>query len=504
MIKSKHIIWVLDLWPDVLSDLKILKKNSYFYNLTKKLVEYIYKNSDYILCQSLSFKRKINLINKNFKKKTLYFPSWPEINNNLVSKQKIIDQNIFDSKKFNLIFTGNIGDAQNFGLILELVKITVDKINWIIAGKGRRYNSLVSEKKKNKLDNLKLLGLLKFNELIKYVNQSDALLISLKKGDAFDSTIPGKFQTYLTFKKRIIALIGGEVNEIVKKYSLGFATNENEPEKIKFSLMNYLSKEFDKVLFEKNIQILEKIYSKNRNINKLINFLKKENTDILVNYLENTHEIPFDRNFILSAFNLAFCGALQEENINLKTNKFLVWPDGYYFNKISKLQIPKLPGRKLVYNLVLPKFIEEIVVIGNLSFKGVAYLKKKFKKKIINIKLPYGNIDNFIEHVPNLKKNQLCILTLPTPKQEILANHISETQNNYKILCVGGAINMLTGEEPPVPENIEKIFVGEMIWRLQFETSRRIKRLIRSFNSYLKGKNRGVYNKLRFKKINEK
>ena len=56
------------------------------------------------------------------------------------------------------------------------------------------------------LENFKLLGLLKFDELQEYVEHADALLISLKPGDAFDATIPGKFQTYLSYKKRIIGL----------------------------------------------------------------------------------------------------------------------------------------------------------------------------------------------------------------------------------------------------------------------------------------------------------
>ena len=55
---SKHILWVLDLWPNVLDDLNIFKKNSLIYKLCERLVKYIYKNTYLILCQSLTYKKK--------------------------------------------------------------------------------------------------------------------------------------------------------------------------------------------------------------------------------------------------------------------------------------------------------------------------------------------------------------------------------------------------------------------------------------------------------------
>lgn len=501
---SKHILWVLDLWPNVLDDLNIFKKGNFIYNLCESLVKYIYKNTFLILCQSLTYKRKINSLNENFKEKTFYFPSWPEEVKE--QKEKITINNvdkIFSKDKYNLLFTGNIGDAQNFGLILELVKISNNKINWIIAGKGRRFDVLEKSKRENNLDNLKLLGLLKFEELQRYVKYADALLITLKPGDAFDATIPGKFQTYLSYKKRLVGLIGGEVFDIINKYKIGFASKSKNVEEIKNQITNYLSKEIDQNKFEKNIQILNKIYSKKRNINRLLNIfnLAKENK-IIIRYLTSSKQVPFDKNFILSAFNLAFCGAFQKKQINIGKDLY-VWPDGYYFNKISRLNENKLPGRKLLSSLIIPEYITEIIVLGNLSENGKIYLEKNLKKKITHIELPYGDIDDFKKNVPTFNLQQLCILTIPTPKQEKLAEYIKSTQKHFKVLCLGAAINMASGDERPLPLYLEKIFIAETIWRLQFETFRRINRLISSFISYTKGKKKSIYDNLEFKKINE-
>lgn len=500
---SKHILWVLDLWPNVLDDLNIFKKNSLIYKLCEKLVKYIYKNTFLILCQSLTYRKKINQLEGSFSKKTFYFPSWPEeIKDQIFKKPKKNDE-IFSKDKYNILFTGNIGDAQNFGLVLELVKASRKEINWIIAGKGRRFDLLEKVKLEENLENFKLLGLLKFEELQEYVEHADALLITLKPGDAFDATIPGKFQTYLSYKKRIIGLIGGEVFDIINKYEIGYATKSKDINQIKTNLINYLSKKHDINKFNKNIDILSKIYSKKRNIDRLFNIFKLPKIKETIKYFTKTKEIPFNENFIISAFNLAFCGAFEKNDIKLNRN-FYVWPDGYYFNKISNLNVQKLPGRKLLANLNIPEFINEIVVLGNLSINGKKYLAENFKRKIIHISLPYGNLNDFKKFVPELGCNQLCILTIPTPKQEILAEYIRSSQKNFKILCLGAAINMASGDEKPLPEFLEKIFVAETIWRLQFETFRRLNRLISSFYSYLKGQRRKIYEKLEFIKINEK
>ena len=59
--------------------------------------------------------------------------------------------------------------------------------------------------------------------------------------------------------------------------------------------------------------------------------------------------------------------------------------------------------------------------------------KKKLKIKYVNHKLPYGSLKNIIKSTKKLKfyKNDLIILTLPTPKQELLANFLIKKFSIY-------------------------------------------------------------------------
>jgi UDP-N-acetyl-D-mannosaminuronic acid transferase (WecB/TagA/CpsF family) len=55
---------------------------------------------------------------------------------------------------------------------------------------------------------------------------------------------------------------------------------------------------------------------------------------------------------------------------------------------------------------------------------------------------------------------------------------------NYKIICIGGSVNMASGIERPVPNFFYNL---EFLWRLQYDPLRRAKRLIFSFFYYLYG-----------------
>ena len=81
-------------------------------------------------------------------------------------------------------------------------------------------------------------------------------------------------------------------------------------------------------------------------------------------------------------------------------------------------------------------------------------------------------------------KNTLILLTLPTPKQEIIAERIAKNNSQYKIICIGGAINIASGQIPAVPVQFEQY---EYIWRLRNDTFRRLKRVIMSFFYFQKG-----------------
>ena len=108
-------------------------------------------------------------------------------------------------------------------------------------------------------------------------------------------------------------------------------------------------------------------------------------------------------------------------------------------------------------------------------------MSKKLKSDFDHIKLPYGNIKKIKESIYKIKfnKNSLLILTLPTPKQEIIGNIILKRNPKLNIICIGGSINILSGYEAEAPEMFNRLNL-EWLWRLRFDTKRRLKRLTQS------------------------
>jgi recombinational DNA repair protein RecR len=267
---------------------------------------------------------------------------------------------------------------------------------------------------------------------------------------------------------------------MVNKYGVGMAFDKEDVQHVSSKLINL--KNFK--LNEKKIHYLKKIFLKSRAIKKIIFYLNKYK-DFSTNQfflIENVNSVNFKKNFILSGLNLAFLGFLIKKDLPI--NKCMIlWPD-VFFNK----KIIKIPGREIIKNLVLDKsIIKKIIVIGNVDNVIQLFLENKFKIKTETIQLPYGEIYNFTKYLPKFKHDELIILTLPTPKQEQLADYISRFNKYYKIICLGGALNMVVGKEKPIPDYLNKIFFAETLWRLQYETKRRLARLLISLFYYSYG-----------------
>ncbi len=221
------------------------------------------------------------------------------------------------------------------------------------------------------------------------------------------------------------------------------------------------------------------------------------------NYYENSFKIIDNlknllqqkKNFILSGMNLAFLG-YYAVGIVFPYKDLYHWPDGVWAKKISKFK--KIPGRELLKNILLPKRIKKIIVIGNLSKKSFNYLKNRFKLEIENIKLPYGEIKKIKKKII-LPRNTLTLITLPTPKQEQYAYYLSTINKYYNIICIGASVSIASGEEKEVPKIL---YNYEFLWRLKSDFFRRSKRLLETMLFYINGKfYKNIFEKTRFIEI---
>lgn len=213
--------WVLDLWPETLHAIGVVKSRTVL-NMVGKLVKFIYKRCDLILAQSRSF---ITQIRKYAGQQSCveYFPSWAEAAFELegVALAKELD---YAPDKFTIMFAGNVGDAQDFPAILAAAEeLRYDKrIRWVIVGDGRMSDWLAQEVEKRGLsDCFLLMGRYPVDRMASFFKHASALLVSLKDQAIFSMTIPGKLQSYLAAGIPLLCMLNGEGADVVTQACAG-------------------------------------------------------------------------------------------------------------------------------------------------------------------------------------------------------------------------------------------------------------------------------------------
>lgn len=219
--------WVLDLWPETLEALHIVRSRVLL-KMVGKLVTFIYFRCDLILAQSRSFIPQIQKYAKP-NGNIVYFPNWaePAFTSGAASPHEVS----VPSGGFNVMFAGNIGDAQDFPAILDAANMLREHthIRWIIIGDGRAADWLAEEiKKRNLQTTVFMLGRHHADKMPAFFQQADALLVSLKKESIFAMTIPGKLQSYLAAGKPILAMLDGEGAYLVESSGAGIACGSGD------------------------------------------------------------------------------------------------------------------------------------------------------------------------------------------------------------------------------------------------------------------------------------
>ena len=209
--------------------------------------------------------------------------------------------------------------------------------------------------------------------------------------------------------------------------------------------------------------------------------IKNPNLNISVSVVDDINvlndKINNENDFIFSAFNLAMTSNLIVKNI-INEKDFIYWSDGI-FCKFFNIKINKIAGNAFLEKIKLDKKFKSLHVVGNLHEKDNLFLNNKFSSLNINFtSLPFGEPEELIENIKNIDQNSLVLITLPTPKQEQVAQMILSKFGYGKIICIGGGLSIASGHEKKCPPFLDKIGL-EFLWRLKNETRRRTLRILR-------------------------
>ena len=220
--------WVLDLWPESLQAAGGIN-NKYILSFFTWVTKIMYKYSEKILISSRGFSESI-LEKGDFGNKIVYFPNWAEdVFANppaLTPEQMQTVDSLPDG--FKVMFTGNIGEAQDFTHVMEAANLLKQYkyIKFILIGDGRKRPWVTDFIAKNGLsDTVIWMGRFPLEMMPAFCKKSDVLFLALKDDFIFSLTAPAKLQSYMAMRKPIVAMINGETQNIISEAGCGICVN---------------------------------------------------------------------------------------------------------------------------------------------------------------------------------------------------------------------------------------------------------------------------------------
>jgi glycosyltransferase involved in cell wall biosynthesis len=139
----------------------------------------------------------------------------------------------FDDKKKIIIYQGSLNIGRGIELVIEAMKY-LDNFLFIIAGEGDISKQLHELAKHPGLEGkIHFLGKIPFSDLFKYTVQAD-LGISLEEnlGMNYFYALPNKLFDYIQAQVPVLTSDFPEMGAIVRKYNIGFTTNERDAGKL--------------------------------------------------------------------------------------------------------------------------------------------------------------------------------------------------------------------------------------------------------------------------------
>ncbi len=221
-----------DLWPETVGTSGMLT-NKFALKMINSWCSFNYRNAGFITVCTPGFKKV--LIQKGVPEAKLEVVSnWSRDRIDTATLVQETLDTYFKSTTTNILYAGNLGIVQSLKTVLKAAKILKEqgntKIRFVFLGGGADQDNLQSRAKTWGLTNVCFIPRVTSDEVSKYLNAADFLLVHLKKDPLFTITIPSKILAYLKSGKPILVGLEGDARDILEAAQAGFAF---EPDNVK-------------------------------------------------------------------------------------------------------------------------------------------------------------------------------------------------------------------------------------------------------------------------------
>ncbi len=238
--KTRHVVLVYDIYPDVLINFGVLNENSFIVKLWRLMDRRIWDRSIAVYTignvMAANLTKKFNVKNTELGRVGV-IPPWVDTN-----KIKPIDKadNPLSSElgqegKITILYSGNMGISHDIDSILKAAKILKreENILFLLIGQGEKWQDAVDFQRDNDLSNLQVLPFQPEERLPYTMALADIALVTLDEG-AERLMIPSKLFSYMAVGAAVIGICKGrsDTSEIVQNSKCGVIVEPNNPEEL--------------------------------------------------------------------------------------------------------------------------------------------------------------------------------------------------------------------------------------------------------------------------------
>lgn len=223
LLRKKPVVYnAQDLFPETLSGTGLAKQGGLLWKIGMWVSNVTFRNSDKIIAISNDIKRSMVARGVPAEKIEVVYNWVDEKAVQPVAKEDnpLFEEFGLDRSKFTIVYAGNLGNAQNIGIVLDGAK-ELPEVQFAVFGSGGLENDVRKRISDEGLTNVHLNPLQPV-ERVKYVySLGDACIVSCKEGLG-GSAMPSKSWSIMSCERPIVASFDeGELKEILENNNCG-------------------------------------------------------------------------------------------------------------------------------------------------------------------------------------------------------------------------------------------------------------------------------------------
>ncbi|MEY8241708.1 MAG: glycosyltransferase [Cycloclasticus sp.] len=172
-----------------------------------------------------------------------------------------------EQSKLTISYVGKVGIAQNLRVFLDVAARFPD-LQFNIAGYGPQCSELNAYAMKNKLENVKFLGNLNWDGVLKCYEDSHILYAQLS--DNFSGAMPSKLYQYICTSRFIVYGGGGVAAETMSNFDHNIVIEPDNAKALEGALLSIVDTDIMDLNYSNNLQVIEKSYIRETNARHIL------------------------------------------------------------------------------------------------------------------------------------------------------------------------------------------------------------------------------------------